>query len=177
MIDEFRRLIGPWQRRIALMVARGVLALVRDGESPQQLQVTVHLGDLLNGVQRLQEFGFTSTPLPGAEAIVLSIGGMRANGVVVATDDRRYRPTDVPPGGASLYDSHGTTLVLSADGTLTITAATKVRLVTPRLEVTGDIIDQCDEQARSMAGMREVYDTHTHTDPQGGTTDPPTQAM
>jgi phage baseplate assembly protein V len=181
VIDELQKAFARWQRKIVLMVARGVIELVDDGEGVQKLQLTVNAGALWDGVQRFQEFGFTSTPLPGAEVTVVSIAGLRSHGIVVAVEDRRYRLAGVPGGGVALYDASGATIVLSNDGKITLTApevtiaaATKVHMDTPLLEVTGDIkaagniVDTSGSNARSMAGMRTIYDEHTHANVQNG---------
>ncbi|MCQ4384175.1 hypothetical protein, partial [Clostridioides difficile] len=55
---------------------------------------------------------------------------------------------------------------------VTINAATKVRMVTPRFECTGDIVDNCDTTGGSMAADRVIFDEHEHNvrNVQGGTT-------
>ena len=54
---------------------------------------------------------------------------------------------------------------------------TKLR-VNASIEATGDITDTVDSGGRSMAGMRSVYNSHTHNEnDSGGPTDPPNQDM
>lgn len=54
---------------------------------------------------------------------------------------------------------------------------TKLR-VNAAIEATGDITDTVDSGGRSMAGMRSVYNSHTHNEnDSGGPTDPPNQDM
>ncbi|MDF5874232.1 phage baseplate assembly protein [Pseudomonas aeruginosa] len=55
----------------------------------------------------VQHYGFTSAPLPGAEMIVLPIGGRTNHSVVVvATEDGRYR-VQVVDGEVCLYTDEG----------------------------------------------------------------------
>ncbi|MGQ7818832.1 phage baseplate assembly protein domain-containing protein [Metapseudomonas furukawaii] len=54
----------------------------------------------------IQHYGFTSAPLPGAEMIVLPIGGRTNHSVVVATEDGRYR-IQIVEGEVSLYTDEG----------------------------------------------------------------------
>lgn len=63
--------------------------------------------------------------------------------------------------------------------TATVQAATKVRLETPLLEVTGDIKDKCDSSGKTMSGMRTTYNSHNHNENNtvGGPTNLPNQAM
>ena len=42
------------------------------------------------------------------------------------------------------------------------TATGTIRMETPRLEVTGDIVDQADGTGVSMGDMRTAYNIHTH---------------
>lgn len=107
------KLLHPLARRMRLMVARAVVAVVNDGLPIQGLQITALSDEPLNA-QRVQEYGFTSHPPGGAEAVVLQVGGNRSHMVVIATDDRRYR-LKLEPGEVALYDSQGQKVVLYRD--------------------------------------------------------------
>ena len=58
-----------------------------------------------------------------------------------------------------------------------VKAADRVRMETPRLEVTGEIKDRCDGDGKTMEEMRETYNQHTHPGDSGGTTGTPNQGM
>lgn len=109
--------------------------------------------------------------------MVVAVGGSRDHLVALAVDDRRYRSLDLEPGEVALYNNTGTRVVLRQGGVIEITAATKVRMVTPLLEVTGEIKDRCDTNGKTMSGMRSTYDSHTHPGDSGGTTGLPNQPM
>jgi phage baseplate assembly protein V len=194
MIEDVRLLIARWQRKIAMMLMRGVVQYVDDAHGLQQMNLIVAAGDLWTGAQRFQEYGFTSTPLPGAEVVIGSIGGLRSFGVVVAVDDRRYRLQTLPAGGVALYDAHGSSVLLDNAGNITATgagtitatapnvvinASTKVQMNTPLLSVSGDIIDNSATNTRTMAGMRTQYNEHDHGNVLNGTgvTSTPTPTM
>jgi hypothetical protein len=60
------------------------------------VQLTIRSGDVAevrDKAERFQDYGFTSNPKRGAEAIVLFPGGQRAHAIIIAVDDRRYRKT------------------------------------------------------------------------------------
>ena len=99
----FERLIRPFKRRILLMLGRAVIRLIDDTTKLQALQVEALEGETLDGIERIQEYGFTSHPREGAEAVVASMGGMRQHSVVIAVDDRRYRLTELEEGEVALY--------------------------------------------------------------------------
>lgn len=65
---------------------------------------------------------------------------------------------------------------MTTTGIFTVTAL-KIRFQTALLEVTGEIKDLCDALGKTMQSMRQSYNAHGHADPQGGTTQPPNNAM
>ena len=105
VIRAVERLLRPLKRRVLLMVGRAVLLLLDDTARLQALQVEGLTGETLDALQRIQQYGFTSNPHPGAECIVLSLGGARQHSIVIAADDRRYRPTGLPAGAVCHYTS------------------------------------------------------------------------
>lgn len=102
---SLERMIAPLRRRILSMVTRGIIRAVTDSGSIQKLQVSLLADELVDGVDRVQEYGFTSRPIPGGEVVAVFIGGNRDHGVVIASDDRRSRPTDLAEGEAAVYSS------------------------------------------------------------------------
>ena len=51
----------------------------------------------------MQNYGLTSHPPKGAEALLVALGGQRQHAVVIAVEDRRYRVTDLGEGEVALY--------------------------------------------------------------------------
>lgn len=176
-----QKLLRPLQNRVLNMVARAVLNLADDAKGIQVVQVSVP--ETRTG-ERFQQYGFTSVPLDGAEAVVLFVGGSRDHPLVVAVDDRRHRLNGLQPGEVAIYTDEGDQVVIKRGGTIEAVASTeikataplvrviasgKVRMETPLLEVTGEIKDRCDlPTGRSMADMRSTYDSHTHGGVQSG---------
>ena len=66
------------------------------------------MDEVLDRAERFQQYGLTSHPHPGAEALLLAVGGMRQHPIVAAIDDRRYRPTGLEEGEVCLYSSEDT---------------------------------------------------------------------
>lgn len=69
-------------------------------------------------------------------------------------------------GTAIFSDGHGATVTLNGDGTISSQATLWTH--TGNLKVSGDITDQYQTNTRTVAGMRTQYNSHVHTDPQGG---------
>ena len=144
MIKTMRKIIEPTVRKARLMVGRAVVQMVNDAAKMQALQVTLLAGETRAGVERFQEYGFTSNPQPGAEACMVCVGGNRDHGIVIAVDDRRYRLTGLQSGEVAIYTDEGDKVVLKRGHlieidtqTLTINASAKVQINSPLLQVTG----------------------------------------
>ena len=183
-----QRAMNPVRQRLALMFSRAVVLLVQDSLKLQGLQISLLADEVRDDVERFQNYGFTSHPLAGAEAVAASVAGNRDHVLVIAVDDRRYRLRGLAAGEVAIYTDEGDKVVLKRGGTIEVTAATKVRLVTPLVECTadlhvagnitsgtnitaaGDVADQGG--AKTMAGMRAAYNGHKH-----GTSPLPDQAM
>jgi phage baseplate assembly protein V len=129
--QAFTRATQGMRRRISAMVGRAVLTSIEDAGGIQLLQIDGLADETHDGVERLQDYGFTSVPFPGAEAAVMFAGGLRSHGLVVAVGDRRYRLKGLREGEVAVYDDQGQKLLLGRDGIaiettkpLTITAET-----------------------------------------------------
>jgi phage baseplate assembly protein V len=109
------KLLQPLQRKLSQVVSRAVVRVINDGLKMQELQLTVMADETLDGVERFQNYGFTSHPKAGAEAITLSVGGHRSHSVAVVVDDRRYRLKALQAGEVALYDDLGQKVVLHRD--------------------------------------------------------------
>lgn len=105
MTSEFslHRLLEPIRRRIALMFRRAVASLVKDENPVQIMQLKMFRGECRSQVERIQEYGFSSVPMPGAQAVAACVDGECGHELVIATDDRRYRPRKKAPGSLMLY--------------------------------------------------------------------------
>lgn len=136
-MSPFSRMLAPLARRVRLMVARGVVAAVNDALKLQGVQLQLLADETSGDLERFQQYGFTSVPLPGAEAVVVCVGGSRSHGLVIAVDDRRYRLKGLAAGEAALYTDEGDKIHLKRGGTIEVIAATKVAVASPLVEVTG----------------------------------------
>lgn len=132
VLDELSKLLRPLRVRLANSIARGVVQLIDDRTKLQLLQIGVL--QLLQGgnedvddCERFQNYGFSSVPLPGAEAVALFPNGDRGHPLVIAVDDRRHRPTTGQPGEAVMYTDEGDEIRLKR-GHIIVLATGEVRL-------------------------------------------------
>lgn len=174
MNDSLRRMVEPLQRKLRMLAGRAVIRLMSDAVTAQ---VEGLADEVRDGAEVFQQYGFRSMPLPGAEGIMLSLGGSRDHTVVLCVDDRRYHATVLASGECVMEDHLGKAVHFKLDGSIEVTAATKVRVDAPLLESTGDIRDLCDGAGITMAQMRATFNSHTHPDPHGGATGKPQQEM
>ncbi len=106
------KLIAPLRRKVQTMVGRAVLQTIDDAKKLQSVKAKLTAGNVGDDIERFQEYGFTSVPFPGCEAVMVYVGGNRAHGIVVATDDRSKRPTGLAEGDTALYTDKGVRVLL-----------------------------------------------------------------
>ena len=80
------------------------------------------------------------------------------------------------------FNSSGITITSPVNVTINaptaiVNSSISVTMNTPILKVSGDILDNSATNTRTMAQMRSVYNSHTHSDPQGGNTGTPSSPM
>lgn len=161
------RLLNPVWRRLRLLISRGVLKMSEDGKGLQEVQVTL-LGDSPAWAERFQQYGHTSVPHSGAEAVVASVSGARAHLVALVVDDRRYRMASLKTGEVAIYDDLGQTVHLTREGIVIKGAGLPLAFVDcpvvtmdGDLEVAGDVRDHTS----TMQTMRDQYNGHNHGGP------------
>jgi phage baseplate assembly protein V len=130
-ILDFKKIIAPLQRKIMLMIGRAVLTTIKDTGDYQKLQIELLNGDVLDNVTRLQNYGFTSVPKKGAEAILACVGGNHDNGFIIACGDKRYRLKGLKSGEVAIYTDEGDKIHLKRGNNIEIT--------TNKLTVIGDL--------------------------------------
>lgn len=176
-------MIAPLERKLSLMMGRVIIRMVSDAGGLQAMQVSATKDELRDSVQRFQNYGMTSSPLPGAQGIIVFLSGNRDHPVILAVDDPRYRKK-CEPGEVVIYTDEGDEIRLKRGrkieiitGELIVKAETKIRFETPLVEATGNIVDDADGSGLSMRAMRETYNGHHHPGDSGGTTGEPDSRM
>ena len=163
VIKTVKKLTKPVADRAALAIARAILRVVDDTLPIQAVQADLLSGETRDRVERMQEYGFTSVPLPGCRGIALFVGGDRSHGAVIATEDNRYRKKGLGAGEVAIYTDEGDSIYLKRGRIIQITAANGVVVNAPTVTVaSGDVI---------ASGISLV--NHVHPGCQGGTTGAP----
>jgi phage baseplate assembly protein V len=138
LIDALNKMLAPLRTRVANMVSRAVVKLVDDSKKLQIVQIGLLDGETRDEVERFQQYGFTSAPKEGAEAVVFFVGGRRDHGLVLAVDDRRFRFHPLESGEVALYTDEGDSIVIKRGGNIEVTAAAKVKVAAPTVELAGN---------------------------------------
>lgn len=115
--------------RLQLLFAHGVATLV----GPDKLQARILDGEVLNNLSRVEPYGFSYRPKPGAQAYLLFPSGDRSYGVAIVCGDKRYQ-LELLEGEVALHDDIGHVVKLGRNGIaidgggheLTITNAARV---------------------------------------------------
>lgn len=180
-IRDVQKLLAPLQRRLRLIADRAIVTLVNDALQRQNLQLKVLADEGADDVERFQNYGHTSVPPEGSEAIVLGMGGARAGLVAIAVEHKGSRPKNLEAGDSCLYHLEGHHVVLSKEGTVSIAAKSviteaseKTITISPDNEIQGtlhvtlNIATDADViiNGKSFLG-------HKHDLPGGGQTLPP----
>lgn len=175
LLSTVRALVAPVLHRVKLLAQRAVVRSSDDARKAQTLDLAVLSRESLSRVERFAHFGLTSRPPAGAEVLVLSLGGNRDHPVVVADEDRRHRPVgQLAEGETCLYATGGVRIFLRADGTVEVLASGGVT-ISGSLDVGGDVVSagELADALGTLDALRQAYNMHVHSDPQGGSTGPP----
>ncbi|WP_333501851.1 phage baseplate assembly protein V [Kluyvera genomosp. 2] len=151
---NFGRTLNQLARRLRLIVDRAVVRIVTDSLGRQNLQVQ-SLADATNDdVERFQQYGFTSVPPAGSEAIILAVGGRRESLVAIAVEDKRCRPKGLEEGDVCLYHQDGQSMIiLKAGGIIDVRGK--------RVNYTGDELFEINSAQLKFVGPAEFTEDIT----------------
>ncbi len=182
-------------------VARAVLNVVDDEGNMQCVQISLLEDEVIDDVERFQDYGFTSVPEEGAEATVVFVGADRSHPIVVVADDRRVRKKGLKPGEVAVYHKNGDFIYLKNEKeieiktttfkvnctTATIAAESEVKLDSPLVTLTGRQQTTGEKSGGGastfVGGLKNTggevisngisLEHHTHPGDSGGTTGEP----
>lgn len=167
----FAKLTRPLLRRVQGMIARAVLSSIDASTMRQVVKVKLLDGEIADGVEYFEPYGFTGVPTSG-DGLALFIGGNRSHGAAICLGGKRHRPTDLQPGETCIYTQDGDEVRIKRGGTIQVTAATKLVIDAPDVECTGNLT----AAGEVTAGPQQIgLTTHLTSGvvPGGGTSGPP----
>lgn len=148
--------------RVMMMFARGVLRAVTDTGPRQQVQVELLKDELRDGLEHMQNYGFTSHPR-GGDVAVAFLGGNREQGIVLVVDDRRYR-IPLLAGEVAIYDDLGNKIELLRE-MVKVTAVQHVEVEAPTIKFIGDleVIGNITTTGTITNNSKNIGSTHYHS--------------
>lgn len=156
------------EQRIRMAIGRAIVRLVDDARQVQELQLEMLADESQDAVERFQNYGFTSHPHAGAEAVVACPQGLRSHAIAIVVDDRRYRLTGLEQGEVAIHDDLGNEVLLGR-GSIKVIGVSKVEIETPEAVVTADsvLIDSPDVRlggsgGQAVARVGDSVDPVTH---------------
>lgn len=150
-------LIAPLTRRVVNMLARAVVNSIDDSKKLQLAQVEILSGEVRADVERFQNYGFTSVPKKGAEAIVVRLGGHADHTIILCIDDRTYRLRNLESGEVAMYDATGSTVIMKSNGDIEVAPSSGKVKFTGDVDVSGTLTADTD----CVGGGKSLKD-HTH---------------
>ncbi|WP_274571550.1 phage baseplate assembly protein V [Neisseria leonii] len=128
---------------------RGKITRIASEEPVQRAQLGGLADEVLQDVEHLQQFGFTSHPPEGTEAVVIPLGGATSHGVIVATEHGSFRIKGLAAGEVAVYDQSGGSITLRQGrlieidcDTLNIRAPGGVTVDAPNVQCTAQLTAQ-----------------------------------
>ena len=180
MIRQVNKITAGLQRRLRLLVSRGVVNIVNDALKTQNLQVSLLADETADDVERFQNYGHTSVPPSGSEAIVLSVGGKRQHLVAVVVDDKTSRLGGLIAGDSAVYHLEGHHVLLTENGVvrivckrLEVVAEEEIVFDTPLTRFTGDTDTVGVSSAKNHKSGEISGIDHTHREHDGPSTGKP----
>ncbi|CNB25485.1 phage baseplate assembly protein domain-containing protein [Yersinia similis] len=169
--------ISTLYRQIKMLLGIGRVTAFDDSNEVQTVQYQTPL-EIHSDTPRLAEFGFSSGLPAGSDVVIGFLGGDRSSGMIIASHHPAYRHVGLNAGETVIYSQWGQFIKLTESGVVieagnqpvtvsnatevTVNASVKVRLNTPLLEVSGNIIDNADSNSTTLKTLRDAYNSHNH---------------
>lgn len=164
MLDAIERMTAGARQRVSLMVGRCILRAINDTKGVQLVQAQLMADELHGDMERIQQYGFTGVPLPGAEGVAVFVGGNRDHGLIIAVEDRRYRLKGLAGGEVAMYTDEGDYIKLARGNKIEF-KTTRIDIDAPGgLHINGDVV---------AGGISLTTHTHGGVDPGSGSTSQP----
>ena len=126
VVRIIRQTIRPIKNKILLSIGRGILLAAKDDKGIQQVQLTLLADEVKDQVESMAHFGFSSRPPKGSDLVMVSVGGNRDHGIVVASEHRESRFKNLAEGDSVLYNVNGKYIHLKGDNIEALVSKLKI---------------------------------------------------
>lgn len=115
-LSGFQRILAPIKNRIHMLLGKALLSAVYDDKSIQLVKLTSMKSDVLDKVERVQDYGLSTVPpVDESEVLFCALSGNRDHSIALKIDASKYRPKSQSPGTVILYDMFGNQIKLTKD--------------------------------------------------------------
>lgn len=121
-------------RKLQTLIRQGRLAILNDATNTQIAQIELFAEEVVEGVERVQNYGFTSMPTEGG-VYVMNVGGKGNQPVIVVVNDDKSR-LRINAGEVAVYHSEGHHMVLKAGGVIEANCTSLIANATESASVT-----------------------------------------
>ncbi|MBY8111742.1 phage baseplate assembly protein V [Vibrio fluvialis] len=135
----------PLRRKIYSMVGRAIVTGVIEDLQRQNLQIRIENDESSDNIERFQDYGFSSYPPEGSEAVVLAMKGSLDQRVAVAVEKKELRPKG-EQDDVFIYHADGHFIRLTKDRKLIISVAeaileatTSFTIISPQNTIQGPL--------------------------------------
>lgn len=115
------KVVMPLRRRVYSMLGRALVTGVIEGLQRQNLQLRIENDESADNIERFQNYGMTSYPPIGSEAIVMALKGSLDQRVAIAVEKKDLRPKG-EPNDVFVYHAEGHQIRLTSNGQIIVTA-------------------------------------------------------
>ena len=136
-------MIATIVNKLKSVFGKGLVDSVNDAGAIQTIKISGLENEVLDGIDRIQNYGMTSNPPKGSEVVAVFMGGSREDGIAVAVDCGEYRITGLQTGEVCVYSKHGNTILFNTAGQL--------------------VLNSGAESAVKGDTFKSTYDAHTHS--------------
>lgn len=102
--------------RIKAAIGKSLIDAAADDNEIQLVKISGMDNETQPDIERIQEYGMTSNPPIGSEAVVLYLGGNHDHGIVVKTDSGEFRIQSLKSGEVCVYSKFGQKILLDDNG-------------------------------------------------------------
>jgi phage baseplate assembly protein V len=103
MINLIKKVCNPLAEKINNIVSKCSINKTNDKTKTQTMQIELYTDEVREKVEHWQSYGFSSHVPKESEGICLFLGGERDQGIVIATEDKDSRITNLEEGEACIY--------------------------------------------------------------------------
>lgn len=169
---DFGRLIDPIKNKIMLLIGRCILTAVDDSKGTQLIQGKGLSGEIISDIEKLEPYGFTSSPDPDAEteALIVCPNGNRDQAIAICVHDRENRQKNHSKGDVVIYGKNGNKIHLKQSGNIEITLADNLHIgAANESYVKGDTFKtELDKDVDALSELQSAMSTWTPVPMDGG---------